>query len=255
MKLIFIVSLLVIFFYKLLIAFLNRYSGEELVSKLMKKLSKKYGEYYSFNDVILKTLDGTTQIDHILISPYGIFVIETKDYSGWIFGSERQKKWTQSLFTREYIFFRSYTSIKYQFQNPIHQNYKHVKAVQNFFGISSKFVFNVVVFVGDSQFMTEMPENVMETQNLIPYVLSHTNRILTDENVKNYSQKLEEYINNINFNADDHIRNIIKNLEHPICPRCGKSMVLRTARKGAKKGFQFWGCSNYPSCRATKELV
>ncbi|MCP5461877.1 MAG: topoisomerase DNA-binding C4 zinc finger domain-containing protein [bacterium] len=103
--------------------------------------------------------------------------------------------------------------------------------------------------------MTEVPENVMETQDLIPYILSYTSRILTDEIVKNYSKKLEEYINNVSINADDHILNIIKNLEHPICPRCGKSMVLRTARKGSNKGSQFWGCSNFPSCRITKELV
>ena len=130
-----------------------------------------------------------------------------------------------------------------------------MKAVQNFFGLSSKFVFNVVVFVGNSQFMTEMPENVMETQDLIPYIRSYTSLILTDASVKNYSQKLEEYINNVCINTDDHIRNIIKNLENPICPRCGTSMVLRTARKGSKKGSQFWGCSNFPNCRMTKELV
>ncbi|MCP5461876.1 MAG: NERD domain-containing protein [bacterium] len=91
MDYIFNVFLVVIFFFVFRIIFSKRYSGEQLISELMKKLNKKYGEYYSFNDVVLKTPDGTTQIDHILISPYGIFVIETKDYSGWIFGSEYQK--------------------------------------------------------------------------------------------------------------------------------------------------------------------
>ena len=105
MDYIFNVLLLVILFFVRHIVFSKRCSGEQFISKLMKKLHNKYEGYYPFNDVILKTPDGTTQIDHILISPYGIFVIETKDYSGWIFGSERQKKWTQSLFTREYIFF------------------------------------------------------------------------------------------------------------------------------------------------------
>lgn len=106
--------------------------GEAGVARKLESLQRKNKEYHPFNNIILKTPDGTTQIDHILISPYGVFVIETKSFKGWIFGDAHQKRWTQSLFGP----YRS--SIKYQFQNPIHQNYKHVKAVQDFLGIDSK---------------------------------------------------------------------------------------------------------------------
>ena len=55
-------------------------------------------EYHLMNNITLPFKDGTTQIDHILVSRYGIFVIETKHYKGWIFGDENSKNWTQVLY-------------------------------------------------------------------------------------------------------------------------------------------------------------
>ena len=40
----------------------------------------------------------------------------------------------------------------------------------------------------------------------------------------------------------------------PVCARCGANMVLRTGQSGARKGQKFWGCSNYPACRYTKNI-
>src|SRR6476660_6241030 len=54
--------------------------------------------YHQLHDVILPTPDGTTQIDHVFVSRFGIFVVETKNMSGWIFGGERQAQWTQTFF-------------------------------------------------------------------------------------------------------------------------------------------------------------
>jgi len=66
------------------------------------------GVYHRIHDVIIPSKNGTTQIDHILVSPYGVFIVETKNMTGWIFGSENQSKWTQVLYGK-----------KYPFQNPI----------------------------------------------------------------------------------------------------------------------------------------
>lgn len=197
----------------------------------------------------MKTPDGTTQIDHILISPYGIFVIETKDFKGWIFGDAHQKKWTQSLFGSR----RS--SIKYQFQNPIRQNYKHVKAAQDFLDIDSKSIFNVVVFTGTSEFKTDMPENVLKLHDLLPCIKLQTKILFTSEKVEALSQKLRDYVEHASYNEEDHFKNIVNNMMHPICPRCGKPMVLRKARKGAGAGSEFWGCPNFPECRITKNVA
>jgi len=228
--------------------------GEWIAGGKIESLIKRNKNYRSFNSIILKTPDGTTQIDHILISPYGIFVIEIKNLKGWIFGGAHQKKWTQSL-RRGYRWHNMFNKYKFQFQNPVHQNYKHVKAVQKFLGVDSKIIFNLVVFVGDSEFMTEMPENVMKLDEFLPIIKSRTAKILSDEKVERYTQKLRDYINNASIKEDDHIRNIEQNLRNPICPRCGKAMVLRTVRKGVRVGSEFWGCVNFPSCRVTRNVV
>lgn len=224
-------------------------SGEARVAAVLDSLHRKNQEYHPFNNIILKTPDGTTQIDHILISPYGVFVIETKDFKGWIFGDPHQKKWTQSLFGP----YRS--SIKYQFQNPIHQNYKHVKAVQAFLGIDSRSIFSLIVFAGYGEFKTKMPENVIGLYDLIPYIESHSAVLFDSGRNNDLTQKLSDYVKHVPYNEKRHMENLVQNMEHPICPRCGKSMVLRTARKGGRVGSAFWGCSNFPECKVTKNVV
>ena len=70
--------------------------------------------YFRINNATIPTSNGTTQIDHIIVCKFGIFVVEAKNMKGWIFGGERDRQWTQSVF-----------GTKYQFQNPLHQNYRH----------------------------------------------------------------------------------------------------------------------------------
>jgi hypothetical protein len=92
--------------------------GEIRVSRALHQ-SLNATDYRLFDDIILPIRDGTTQIDHIVVSRFGVFVIETKNMMGWIFGSVDQPRWTQVAFRR-----------KSQFQNPIRQNLGHVRAVQ-----------------------------------------------------------------------------------------------------------------------------
>jgi len=244
-----ILPLLPFIFLLFWIFFSRRLSGERGVARKLEFLRKKNEEYHLFNNVILKTPDGTTEIDHIVISPYGIFVIETKDYKGWIFGSEDQKMWTQSLFGP------NYTSTKYHFQNPIRQNYKHVKAIQDFLKIDSKFIFNVVVFSGTAEFKTDIPVNVRSMHNLIPYIKSQKEIFFNTKEAEEISRKFRDYVERSILDKDDHIRNLENNMNHPACPKCGKSMILRTAKKGEKAGSQFWGCPNFPSCQTIKSVV
>lgn len=74
----------------------------------------------------LPTPDGTTQVDHVIVSRFGVFVIETKNHKGWVFGEERSRKWAQVIYRN-----------KYQFLNPLRQNYKHLKAVQEVTGLKN----------------------------------------------------------------------------------------------------------------------
>ncbi|MEG0318175.1 MAG: nuclease-related domain-containing protein [Comamonas sp.] len=68
--------------------------GERKVQQwLARDLNPQH--YHCVHNITLRLADGnTTQIDHVVVSPYGLFVLETKHMQGWIFGSEKQKKWT-----------------------------------------------------------------------------------------------------------------------------------------------------------------
>ena len=119
--------------------------------------------YQNFHDLYLPHPDGlgTTQIDHVVVSPFGIFVIETKNYKGWIFGSEARPKWSQQIYHR-----------KSTFQNPLRQNLLHVRALMNFLGLPENRFHPVVFFVGDCEFKTPMPANVLN-KDLLPWIQNH----------------------------------------------------------------------------------
>ena len=99
--------------------------GEKRVARKLDWLSK---EYITLNDVLLPTRYGTTQIDHIVVSPYAIFVIETKNYKGWIFGHQDSEEWKQSLLGKKR--FWGWSSEQHKLRNPIRQNAAHARAVK-----------------------------------------------------------------------------------------------------------------------------
>ncbi len=124
-------------------------------------------------NVTLPVGNDTTQIDHLIVSPYGIFVIETKNFSGWIFGHPNDAQWTQVLY-------RS----KERFQNPLHQNDRHVRVVRDLLNLRYDQVHNVVVFVGDSEFKTPMPAGVVEgVSELIDFIDEKRVRLFTNNEV------------------------------------------------------------------------
>jgi len=202
-------------------------------------------DYYPLHNVVLKTPDGTTQIDHILVSPFGVFVIETKNYKGWIFGDSRSRNWTQSLFGK-----------KYSFQNPLRQNYKHVKAVESVLGVDPKVIHSVVVFTGNSKFKTLLPQNVTDLGSFLPYIKSKKEVVLSEGERRQISRKLNFAGSGLlKFGIGKrHVQRLKKNAKEPICPKCGTKMSLRTASKGSNAGNQFWGCVNFPKCRFTKPV-
>jgi len=110
--------------------------------------------YHSLKDVTILAADGSsTQIDHVIVSRHGIFVIEAKNMNGWIFGNEKDAQWTQSLPGGR----------KFRFQNPLRQNYRHTKVLSEFLGINHGLFHSIVMFWGESTFKTPMPANVLST--------------------------------------------------------------------------------------------
>ena len=222
--------------------------GEMLVNFAANvRLDKQ--KYHLIKNVTLPTEDGTTQIDHIVVSEYGIFVIETKNMRGWIFGDEKQKIWTQKI----------YKHIS-KFQNPLHQNYKHVKTIESVLGIDQSKIFSVIVFVGDSTFKTEMPENVTYAGGFIGYIESKTDKIISQNEVNKIVSEIESgrLSRTLKTHREHvkHVQNIIQEKENAnLCPNCGNALVLRVAKQGANKGNEFYGCSNYPKCRHTAQVI
>ena len=118
------------------------------------KLSLALGSdiYTIYHDIVIPSINGTTQIDHVIISPFGLFVVETKNLKGWIYGTDTQSTWTQVVYKS-----------KYKFQNPLRQSYRHKKVLSNHLRIKENNVHQVISFVGDCQFKTDMPPNVIKS--------------------------------------------------------------------------------------------
>lgn len=135
--------------------------------------------YHLIRNVTLPTEDGTTQIDHIIVSPYGVFVVETKNMKGWIFGNAQQRQWTQKIFRHNQ-----------KFQNLLHQNYKHVKNLQALLGLTDSQFHSLVVFVGDATFKSETPPNVTKGRGYLRFIKSHQNTVLTPEQVSEVIERI-----------------------------------------------------------------
>jgi Nuclease-related domain len=126
-------------------------------------------DYHLLNHITLKLEDGTTQIDHILVSRFGVFVIETKDYKGWIFANAKHANWTQVLFNK-----------KFKFQNPIFQNLRHVRAVHDLLDfLPADAVKSLVVFMGEAEFKTEVPDGVFELPGFIEYINTQATKVMS----------------------------------------------------------------------------
>lgn len=143
--------------------------GERAVKRLINR-NLNTSTYRVLSNVTLLTPEGeTTQIDHICVSPFGVLVIETKNMSGWIFGGKNQAQWTQTIYQK-----------KYKFQNPLRQNYKHIKALEYALDLPQETLKSIIVFAGNCKFKTEIPDGVCVLADLIEYIHSIDVRILSD---------------------------------------------------------------------------
>lgn len=155
--------------------------GEIVINVAMwLKLDKDI--YHRLNNITLPLADGgSTQIDHVIVSRYGIFVIETKNYKGWIFGNEKQRQWTQVIMGR-----------KYKFQNPLRQNYLHIKTLSDLLELEMSYFHSMIAFIGECELKTrdELPEHVL-TSGMASYIKKKQDKILTDEEVKAIVEQIE----------------------------------------------------------------
>ncbi len=320
--------------------------GETVINVAMwLKLEKDV--YHRLNGITLpRDNGGSTQIDHIIVSVYGIFVIETKNYKGWVYGSEKQKQWTQ-VFPN---------GSKFKFQNPLRQNYLHIKTLADLLGLELSYFHSMIAFIGECELKTrdELPENVL-TSGMVSYVKKKQDKLLTEDEVtsiveqinsnrfskswrtnRQHKAYLKDKHSNPSKNTDNPTpepivketakRAILKSREvhrwsgqteieskdlsidsmdtqqadtqqtitpHdmankffltpfesiesesqmdkpellkaadnaanlvqiPTCPRCNGEMVERIAKKGARQGQPFYGCTQFPKCRGVVNVA
>lgn len=256
--------------------------GEYEISKSLENISGYSRMIY--NCYIPKSDGTTTEIDVLMIHEKGIYVIESKNYSGWIFGTETDKYWTQSLRVG-----RGHAK-KYKFYNPIMQNQTHVKWLEKYL-VDLNFTipfYSCIVFGNSCELknitLTSNRHAVLNEYYLYELVQNHVNlscnvfsaeqidviynklfqltqksnveKMMHINNVRNVKQaNSSNYYNRPTYNQSSgcNKKHIPTETKQKVCKMCGGKMILRTAHSGANQGNRFWGCENYPKCRYTEK--
>ena len=219
------------------------------------------------NSVTIRNLylpwsDGrTAQIDQLIIAESGIYVIEVKNYKGWIFGNENNQYWTQVLSTG----YRG-QSIKNKLYNPLKQNASHIYCLKKHLAGFNIPYYSIVVFSNDAEFknVTISSDNAYVVHNAsLKGILEGLHSQYKGSIAKEDISLIHNIILNSSSVADrdnhvDNVKNQIREkeerLENGLCPRCGSPLVVRTAKYGPNAGSKFLGCSRYPDCRYTHNL-
>lgn len=219
----------------------------ELLVRLCADLMLDKKAYLPFHNVTLTTPDGTTQIDHVFVSPYGVFVVETKNMSGWIFGTANQAQWTQKFYRKTF-----------KFQNPLRQNYKHIKALEQALEVEPEHLHSVITFVGGARIKTDTPDNVTQGIGFIRYIKGFKEPVFSSEQVTLLASRLRTgRLAPTLATHRAHVQNLKRRADPTAersCPKCGSALVIRTIKAGSKAGEQFWGCTAYPKCRVMQSV-
>lgn len=157
--------------------------GEMKVASVLSCLPSS--NFRLYNNVMLKTGRGTTQIDHLLISDRGIFVIETKAHKGVVFGNANLKYWTQCLYGKGGVI------RKYKYYSPYWQNRSHLKSVMQH--LRTNWVCGIICFTSDNVNLSSVNcESVTKIENLYNLICSIYNGLsFADYNFYDMCQRLE----------------------------------------------------------------
>lgn len=247
--------------------------GERLTERELKWVKAFGRDGKVLRNVYVPKGDGeTSEIDVMFITQKGIFVIESKNYSGWIFGNEADRYWTVVLEGGH----------KNRFYNPIMQNRGHVKWLANYLADDTP-LFSIVAFSVRCELKKVMVSSkevrVIKRDRLyatVRDIWDSAEDVLDEAAVSGLHDRLMPLTDVDEATKAAHVADIEQHYKkkataHPeqksqskgandtedsllCCPKCGGSLVLRTAKKGPRAGNQFYGCSNYPRCRFTKDI-
>lgn len=223
--------------------------GEKYVAKNLGK--DKPGTRRTINNIYIKNkVGGTTQIDHVHINKNGIFVIETKNISGKIYGNEYSQEW--KVYKGSYFKKRKRYTNEYNFYNPIKQNETHVYNIKQFIN-SNIPIYSIIVFTSiDADLSNVTASNVIYLHKLKQEIEKERNQKITSKDIENIYNKIASIKTNTKVTTTEHIKNIKnvkRNIKKNICPRCKGNLTERNGKYG-----KFLGCENYPKCKFTKNI-
>lgn len=162
---------------------------------------------FLFNLYVPRDNGKTSEIDVVMFHPKGLFVIESKNYSGWIFGNEKNKQWTQTLPVGRR------RCHKEQFYNPIMQNATHIRAIRKYIDDTIP-IYSVIAFSDKSTLKNvTVKSNVIVTYyshlySDIKHKLAETNDYLMTSKLLNETyNRLYQYANVDDYTKFQHIYN------------------------------------------------
>ncbi|WP_368293092.1 NERD domain-containing protein [Dehalobacter sp. TBBPA1] len=235
------VFIILAFVYRLFRPKIKGMLGEKTISVILSRLDKN--KYKVINDLMLNHSGKTSQIDHVIVSNFGVFVIETKNYKGWIVGDDHAEYWTQVIYKR-----------KEKLYNPLRQNYGHIQALkENLHEYDSINYIPIVVFSVKADLKVKTKENLIYSVKLLKTIKKYSTETINNEQVEAIYNRLLA-LNLKDKDIRSHHVNEIKNTQITkaqiiaanTCPRCGGELVIRKGKNGT-----FKGCSNYPKCKFT----
>lgn len=221
--------------------------GERAVSYFLSDLP--YQDYMVFNDLLLVSGNYTTQIDHLVLSRFGVFVIETKNYHGKIYGSDGMEYWRQYLPAAGY---RRYGNTQeHSLRNPVWQNEGHIKALRRMVFGDDVPIVGILVFPSSTVLRGTVNYPVLRMNAVARFILSCRETVLTEDQVEGFRSRLLEVVSTGVADRMSHLDNVYRNqgrrddaVSSGKCPRCGADLIVRRSRYGL-----FYGCSNYSNCK------
>lgn len=185
--------------------------------KLRKYQPEKYGQspwkLVKKKNKIYEVVKKSTQIDHIIVSPYGLFIIETKNHKGWVFGDVNSKVWTQVLNGENG--WRAYGGhAHFTFYNPVVQNQGHIEELSKQLGISMNCIAGMIVFTNPEAYLGNVNCNCCFTLDMLyEAIVSYNKPIWTSKQTIKIIQEIEK-LNSSNYLLNKEHEIYVKDIKH-----------------------------------------
>ena len=207
---------LLIFFAILYLRFNKGKVAEKMVHHKLMQLPE---EYHVIDNVLFMSNGRSTQIDHIVVSPYAVFVIETKGYKGWIFGGESTEYWTQSIYGHKSTFY-----------SPLLQNDGHIRFLKFMLKDLGNIPFvPIVVFNNEAVLKFNVNNHIVVNRYYLKDAfLQYKETVISQEFKTKIISRIETSswtqekgaMREHKYNAKSKRYDTQNKIKHGVCPRC-----------------------------------